>query len=155
MFFWHVLIRLMCFYLHILQLSILSFYFRPWLPNKFTHFLGGHICQNNVLFTEFLLQRHCSSHRTCCTVIIIFKLHRINNDLHLHTETVKQNGAITYITCQYYLPVFITSLLRNKVLLLRTWVGDPQLWAQNSKKTYRSCKKRWVFLPTGCHLLGV
>jgi len=41
-----------------------------------------------------------------------------------YTETVKQNPAITYINCQYYLPIFITwSLLKNKVLVLRTWVG--------------------------------
>ena len=147
MLFWHFLIRLMCFYLHILQHNILSFYFRPWLPNNFTHFFGGHICQNNI-FTEFLLQRHCSIHRTCCTVIIIFRLHRINNDLHLHTETAKQNEAITYINSQYYLPIFITwSLLKSKGLVLRTWVGDPQLWVQNAKKTFRSCKKDEYFFP--------
>jgi hypothetical protein len=115
MFFWHVLIRLTCFYLHILQHTILSFYFRPWLSNMFTHFFRGHICQNNIfIYPNFFLQRHCSSHRTCCTVIIKFRLHRINNDLHLHTETVKLNGAIMYIDCQYYLPIFITwSLLKS------------------------------------------
>jgi len=36
-FFWHILIRLTCFYLHILQHTILSFYFRPWLRNMFTY----------------------------------------------------------------------------------------------------------------------
>jgi len=120
MFFWNILIRLMCFHLHILQHTILSFYFSPWLPNMFTHFFRGIFAKTIFLFTKFL-QTHCSSHRTCCTVIIVFRLHRINNELHLHTETVKQNGAITYIDCQYYLPIFIAwSLLKSKVLVLRT-----------------------------------
>jgi hypothetical protein len=144
MFFWYILIRLMCFYLHILQHTILSFHFRPWLPNMFTHLFAKTI----FLFTKFLLQRHCSSHRIRCTVIIIFRLHKINNDLHLHTETVKQNGAIMFMDCQYYLPIFITwSLLKSKVLVLRTWVDDPQLWVQNAKKTFRSCKKDEYFFP--------
>jgi hypothetical protein len=157
MFFWHILIRLMCFYLHILQHTILSIsgpdsqicshiffggifakqYF--YLPN---FFCSGIFAKTVFLFTEFLLQWHCSSHRTCCTVIIIFRLHRINNDLCLPTETVQQNGTITYIDCQYYLPIFIIwSLLKSKVLELRIWVGDPQLWVQNAGNTFRSCKK--------------
>lgn len=71
MFFWHIFIRLMCFYLHILQHTILSFYFRPWLPNTFTHFFRGHTCQKNIFIywissAEALLKSqdmlHCYHH---------------------------------------------------------------------------------------------
>lgn len=46
------------------------------------------------LFTVLFLDRHHSSHRTCCIVSIMYTLNRINNDLHLHTKTVVQYGAI-------------------------------------------------------------
>jgi hypothetical protein len=138
-FFWHILIRLMCFYLHILQPTILSFYFRPWLPNMFTHFfLGAYLPINIFIYwissVEALLKSQDMLH---C-------YHHIEDT----QKTVKQNGAITSIDCQFYLPIFITwSLFKSKVLVLRTWVGDPQLWVQNAKITFRSCKKDEYFFP--------
>lgn len=84
--------------------------FRICIPQGFTRVFLAHSHSTNM----FLLAHSTAYHPVFLfqaltpKYVHIFRLHRINNDPHLHTETVKQNGAITYLDCQYYLPIFIT-----------------------------------------------